>query len=243
MFKDKIVVVTGGAEGIGKAIVEAFREEGALVCTIDILDNDYYVGDIASKEVLEKFAQKVIGDYGRIDCLINNACITRGGLNNCSYDDFEYVQRIGVTAPYRLTQLFMNYFMEGGSIVNISSTRDRMSQSNTESYTAAKGGITALTHAMAVTLAGKVRVNAISPGWIDTKQTYLSREDHQQHPSGRVGRPEDIASMVLYLCSDKAGFITGENMTIDGGMTRKMIYHGDEHWSYEMQSTNMEDPE
>ena len=120
---------------------------------------------------------------------------------------------------------------EGAAIVNISSSRDRMSQPQTESYTAAKGGIAALTHALAVSLAGKVRVNSISPGWIDTAYTVYEGSDAVQQPVGRVGNPLDIANMVLYLCSDKAGFITGENICIDGGMTRQMIYHGDNGWT------------
>ena len=117
--------------------------------------------------------------------------------------------------------------------MNISSSRDRMSQPQTESYTAAKGGIAALTHALAVSLAGKVRVNSISPGWIDTAYTVYQGADAIQHPVGRVGNPMDIANMVMFLCSDKAGFITGENICIDGGMTRQMIYHGDHGWKLE----------
>ena len=118
--------------------------------------------------------------------------------------------------------------------MNIASSRDRMSQPQTESYTAAKGGIAALTHAMAVSLAGKARVNSISPGWIDTAGSVITGPDALQQPAGRVGRPEDIAEAVLFLCSGKAGFITGENLCIDGGMTRLMIYHGDHGWAYQV---------
>ena len=127
----------------------------------------------------------------------------------------------------------MPYFAPGASVVNISSSRDRMSQPQTESYTATKGGIAALTHAMAVSLAGKARVNSISPGWIDTTGSDITGPDASQQLVGRVGKPEDIASMVMYLCSDKAGFITGENICIDGGMTRQMIYHGEHGWTFE----------
>lgn len=127
----------------------------------------------------------------------------------------------------------MDDFNKGGSIINISSSRDRMSQRNTESYTAAKGGISALTHALAVSLSGKIRVNSISPGWIDTDFTEYSGADAFQHPAGRVGNPLDIANMVLFLCSDKASFITGENICIDGGMTKLMIYHNDFGWKLE----------
>ena len=230
-FKNKIVVVTGGARGIGKCITEAFRRAGAVVCVIDLLPNNYLVGDLADKETLERFAEQVIADFGHVDYLINNAAPKMCGITSGSYEDFEYALRVGVTAPFYLSKLFAPYFAAGASIVNISSSRDRMSQPETESYTAAKGGISALTHAMAVSFSGRVRVNSISPGWIDNHYTVYEGADASQQPSGRVGNPSDIANMVLYLCSDMAGFITGENICIDGGMTKQMIYHGDHGWS------------
>lgn len=229
-FTNKIAVVTGGARGIGRCIREAFEAAGATVCVIDLLDNDYFVGDLADKETLERFAAKVISDYGRVDYLIHNAAPKMCGITEGSYEDFEYALKVGITAPFYLTKLFVPYFTEGASIVNISSSRDRMSQPETESYTAAKGGISALTHALAVSLAGKARVNSVSPGWIDNAYTVYEGPDATQQPAGRVGMPPDIANMVLYLCSDMTGFITGENICIDGGMTRLMIYHGDHGW-------------
>ena len=229
-FQNKIVVVTGGARGIGKCIRERFEAAGATVCVIDLLDNDYFVGDLSDKQTLEKFAEKVIADYGSVDYLINNAAPKMCGITSGSYEDFEYALKVGVTAPFYLSKLFAPYFAKGASIINISSSRDRMSQPETESYTAAKGGISALTHALAVSLAGKVRVNSISPGWIDNQYTVYEGPDAVQQPVGRVGNPDDIANMVLYLCSDMAGFITGENICIDGGMTRQMVYHGDFGW-------------
>lgn len=164
----------------------------------------------------------------------NNAKPLFKGIDKCTWEEFNYALRVGITAPFRLTQLFLPYFAPGASVVNISSSRDRMSQPFSESYTAAKGGIAALTHAMAVSLSGKVRVNSISPGWIDTEYTVYEGPDAVQHPAGRVGNPMDIANMVLFLCSDKAGFITGENICIDGGMTHQMIYHNDCGWTYDI---------
>ena len=232
-FKDKVVVVTGGAQGIGRCIAEEFRKAGANVCVIDKQQGDHFVGDIADKETLERFAKEVTGQYGHVDFLVNNALPLMKGINECSYEEFQYAMSVGVTAPFYLSKLFMPHFAEGAAIVNVSSSRDRMSQPQTESYTAAKGGIRALTHALAVSLAGKVRVNSISPGWIDTAYTVYQGPDATQQPAGRVSNPMDIANMVLYLCSDKAGFITGENICIDGGMTHQMIYHGDNGWKLE----------
>ncbi len=175
--------------------------------------------------------ETVIADYGKVDYLINNALPLMKGIEECSYEEFNYALRVGITAPFYLTKLFLPYFAPDAVIVNISSSRDRMSQPQTESYTAAKGGIAALTHSLAVSLAGKVRVNSISPGWIDTAYTKYDGADVIQHPAGRVGNSLDIANMVLYFCSDKAGFITGENICIDGGMTKQMIYHNDYGWT------------
>lgn len=256
-FANKVCVVTGGANGIGRCIVNEFVKSGAIVAFVDLdraggervmasikaAGNDglFYWGDIADKTVLENFAGQVINTYGRIDCLINNACLSRKGIiSGCCYEDFNYILKVGVTAPYMLAKLFRDYFGVGGAIVNIASTRAVMSQPDTESYTAAKGGIAALTHALAVSLAGKVRVNSISPGWIDVGanddpdfEAKHSPADRKQHPVHRVGRPLDIARAVMFLCDEENGFITGENITVDGGMTRQMIYHGDYGWSYD----------
>ena len=232
-FQNKVAVVTGGARGIGKTIAEEFKKAGANVCIIDIAEGDHFVGDISNPKVLEAFVDDIIGKYGHVDYLINNAIPMTKGIDECSFEEFQYALNVGVTAPFYLSKLLLPYFEKGGSIINISSSRDRMSMPQTESYTAAKGGIHALTHALAVSLAGKVRVNSVSPGWIETRGAVWEGADAFQQPAGRVGKPEDIAEMVLFLCSDKAGFITGENICIDGGMTRLMIYHNDYGWKLE----------
>ena len=231
MFRDKVIVITGGAGGIGKCIAGEFRKEGARVCVIDSAEGDHYVGDIGDKATLDAFAEDVIRRYGRVDVLVNNAPPLFLGIDQCSYEQFQRSLAIGVTAPFYLSKHFAPYFAPGASILNISSSRDRMSQPQSESYTAAKGGIAALTHALAVSFAGKVRVNSISPGWIDTDYRVYEGPDAIQQPAGRVGTPLDIAHMALFLASDKAGFITGENICIDGGQTRLMIYHGDQGWT------------
>ena len=233
MFKDKVAIITGGAQGIGRCVADEFRKAGAHVYVIDIQDGPHYVGDISRKEVLEAFASYVLERHEKIDFIINNALPIMKGIADCSYEEFEYALKVGVTAPFYLVKLFADHLSNGASIVNISSSRDRMSQPQSESYTAAKGGIAALTHALAVSLAGKARVNSISPGWIDTAYTVYEGPDAFQQPAGRVGNPMDIANMVMYLCSEKSGFITGENICIDGGMTRQMIYHGDNGWKLE----------
>ena len=229
-FKNKVVIVTGGANGIGRCIANEFRSHGAIVYVIDKQQGDHFVGDISSKDVLETFANDILKRHDRIDCIINNALPLMKGIDECTYEEFQYALSVGVTAPFYLVKLLKEHLADDASIVNISSSRDRMSQPQTESYTAAKGGIAALTHALAVSLAGQARVNSVSPGWIDTAYTVYNGPDATQHPAKRVGNPMDIANMVLFLCSDKASFITGENICIDGGMTKQMIYHNDCGW-------------
>ena len=231
-FTGKTAVITGGAHGIGRAIAEAFEAEGAVVHVIDITPGDWFVGDISDPRVLERFAAQVIERSGHVDYLINNAPPPMIGIDECDWDRFQRALEIGVTAPFYLTKLLVPHFAPGASVVNLSSSRDRMSQPQTESYTAAKGGIAALTHALAISLAGRARVNSISPGWIDTADSDITGADASQQPVGRVGRPEDIAALALFLCSDAAGFITGENICVDGGMTKLMVYQGEHGWKY-----------
>lgn len=234
MFKNKVVIVTGGAKGIGLEIVKQFRDAGANVCVIDLLPNDYFQGDIGEAAVIEQFIGKVIKDYGKVDYLINNALPPMEGLEEADFDSFQRALAVGVTAPFYLSKLLLPHWNQAAAIVNITSTRDSMSQANTETYSAAKGALRALTHSLAISLAGKVRVNAISPGWIETSGAEFDPKgsDALQHPVQRVGQPADIANMVLFLCSDKASFITGETIRIDGGMSRQMIYHGDQGWGF-----------
>lgn len=233
MFRDKVIVITGCAHGIGKRIREDFEKEGARVFGIDVAPGDWFAGDIADKETLEAFADYVIRNAGRVDVLINNAPPIMRGIDTCTYEEFSKALAVGVTAPFYLTKLFSPHFAPGASVINISSSRDRMSQKQTESYTAAKGGIAALTHALAVSLAGRVRVNSVSPGWIDTEYTQYLGADAVQQPAGRVGNPKDISDIVLFLASEKASFIDGENIAVDGGMTKLMIYHNDHGWKLE----------
>ena len=232
-FKDKVVVLTGGAKGIGKCIKEMFEKQGAYVCTLDLLENDYFIGNVGNKEDLIAFTNKVISDYGQVDYIINNAKPLFKGIDTCSYEEFNEALQVGVTGPFMLAKLLKNHLNQNACIINISSTRDCMSQPQSESYSAAKGGISALTHALAVSLAGKARVNSISPGWIDTEDKKYDGSDANQHLVKRVGKVEDIAHLVLFLCSEQASFITGENIRVDGGMTKLMIYHNDYGWKLE----------
>ncbi len=235
-FQGKVAVVTGGCHGIGLAVTRSFEREGAHVFVIDVDPAADFVGDVGRKEDLDAFAAYIRERTDHVDVLVNNAPPLMRGIDACSYEDFERALRVGVTAPFYLTKLLMPLFGDGASVVNISSSRDRQSMPGTESYTAAKGGISALTHAMAASLAGRARINSVSPGWIDTEYRVYDGPDALQQSVGRVGNPDDIAEAVLFLSSPRAGFITGENLTVDGGMTRLMIYHGEHGWTYRPES-------
>ena len=285
-FLHRVVVVTGGAGGIGRWLVETISPAGAQVAFIDTdaasgmalqtllvgqgMQVSFFQGDIAHPETLARFADSLSLRHPGVDVLVNNACLSRRGiLSGCGVEDFQYVQQVGVTAPYLLASLLLPQFRSGACIVNIASTRAFQSQADTESYSAAKGGILALTHALAVSLAHRVRVNAVSPGWIDTTDwhgpptrlggnppavssggkwsatplqdedsdgtaapTEPSAADVAQHPANRIGTPPDIARAVLFLAHPDNRFISGQNLTVDGGMSAQMIYHGDEGWTY-----------
>jgi NAD(P)-dependent dehydrogenase (short-subunit alcohol dehydrogenase family) len=260
-FENKVCVITGGALGIGRCLTQKFARLGVKVAFADMDEKAgkenlelirsaggealFFHGDIAEEQTLRDFVQEVVSTYGKVDYLVNNACLSKGGiLSSCSYADFNYVLRVGVTAPYFLSLLLLPHFNAGASIINIASTRAFQSQADTESYTAAKGGISALTHALAASLAGRVRVNAISPGWIDTGAYHdpsyrpsFDPADLLQHPVKRIGHPLDIVHAVMFLCSEESSFINGQNLIVDGGMTKLMIYHGDQGWSYNPENT------
>lgn len=250
-FLDKIVVVTGGAQGIGFAISKAFLDEGAFVLIIDndkeALDElkydqlksfrkaDYYLCDLSKPEQIKNTCENILNRHNKVDILINNAGVgnTKNILDR-TLEEWDYVINVNLRAPYLMVKYIISSMPEHSSIINIASTRAFMSERDTEPYSASKGGIVALTHSLAVSLSDKkIRVNSISPGWIDVsnykkssirKPEVLREVDHLQHPAGRVGIPQDIANACLFLCSEKAGFITGTNLTVDGGMTIKMIY-------------------
>lgn len=254
-YKTKTVLITGGAQGIGLGMAQAFAREGANVVITDAdkeagqeaverlqkekLKVDFIICDISQEHEVAVLMQQVGEKYNQLDALINNAGIAdpfMGDLGEMLMSEFDRIMAVNL----RGTVLCCKYGLpllrkaEHGAILNISSTRAFMSEPNTFAYSASKGGLEALTHSLAISLAeDRIRVNAIAPGWIETgdwqkkSQQYKpqhTKDDKEQHAVGRVGTPEDIAEAALFLCSGKAGFITGQSITIDGGMTVKMIY-------------------
>lgn len=237
----KGVIVTGGAHGIGRQICADFIDHGYAVCFMDInesgkdfkRDNLYfYHGDVKDKNQLADFVSFALDKMGRIDVLVNNACYGKGGLlSGANYEDFDEVLAVGLKAPFELTRLCKEELIKNkGRIINIASSRAFQSEPDSECYASAKGGIMALTHASAMSLAPDVLVNAIAPGWIQVSNYEISEMDKASVPAGKVGVPSDISSMVLYLCEQN--FMTGETITIDGGMNKRMIYHNDWNWQY-----------
>jgi len=239
------IIVTGGGHGIGKQICIDFIKAGDKVCFIDIDDKRsvefaneypnlfYFHGDISDPSTLKAFVEFAKEKMGRIDILVNNACRgSKGILSSLSYEEFDYILSIGLKAPYELSRLCKDELIRNkGRIINIASSRAFQSEPDTEAYASAKGGIVALTHALAISLGPDVLVNCIAPGWINvTDQQEFSYEDRAAIPAGKIGTPKDISDMVLFLCQQT--FITGETIVVDGGMNKRMIYHGDWNWYY-----------
>lgn len=250
----KRIVLTGGANGIGRAIVESLSDKvelyvidrdqkagEALEKSLSSPHNHFFYGDLASQSSLEAFVRFVTERTDQIDGFIHNAAINHGGLiSKATYENFMEVLKVNVGTAYYLTQQFEEYFSTSSSVILMSSTRNLQSMSNNESYSSSKGALLSLTHAMSNSLRSKTRVNAISPGWIDTnhfqtskQEMELSASDHTQHLAGRVGHPLDIVHMVEFLLDErKSGFITGQEFVVDGGMSKQMIYHEEHGWHY-----------
>jgi NAD(P)-dependent dehydrogenase (short-subunit alcohol dehydrogenase family) len=234
-YSQKAALVTGGARGIGKASAELLAEHGYRVAVCDVqppgsLESGivFIRCDVSREPSVRACVRRVVQRFGRLDALINNAGIASAG--NGPVDKLalgEWNRRIGtnLTSAFLMTKHAAPHLRRvRGAIVNIASTRALQSEPDTEAYAAAKGGMVALSHALAMSLGPDVRVNCVSPGWIDTGKSKIRARDHAQHPAGRVGRPRDIAELVAFLLSDRSGFTTGANFVVDGGMTRKMIY-------------------
>ncbi len=249
----QVVYVTGGAQGIGKGTARYLLERGCSVVIVDIDDEAgaecleemgdigplrFLPLDVRDEPAVKRSLDQTVDWFGRLDGVINNAALADPFMDDVESVDLAEWQRVidtNLTGPFLVSKHAAPYLRESrGAIVNIASTRALQSEPNTEAYAASKGGIIALTHALAISLGPAIRVNAISPGWIDVSRWQkrearqpaeaLSERDHRQHPAGRVGRPDDVAGMAAYLLSQEAGFVTGQNFVIDGGMTRKMIY-------------------
>ena len=238
------IFITGGAEGIGKAIVEAFCLSGDQVAFCDINEiagqetakatgSIFHKVDVSDKDVLESCMQRILSEWNDIDIIVNNVGISQfSSITETSVEDFDKILSINLRPVFITSRLLAIHRKEQsspnpyGRIINICSTRYLMSEPGSEGYAASKGGIYSLTHALALSLSEwNITVNSIAPGWIQTHDyDQLRPEDHSQHPSRRVGKPEDIARMCLFLCEENNDFINGENITIDGGMTKKMIY-------------------
>lgn len=250
MKNKKVAIITGGAQGIGKAIAKRFLKENIDVAIVDIdhdagmetekefanLGNIMFIhADISDEDDVKRLISETYNNFHRIDILINNAGVFKyRPIEELSLCEWNNVLGTNLTGAFLCAKHGLFYLKQNkGSIINICSTRAFMSEPDTYAYSASKGGLYALTHSMAVGFGPDVRVNSISPGWIEVSEwkktenrhkPVLSEIDHKQHPSGRVGKPEDVAAMALYLVSDEASFVTGSNFNVDGGMTKKMIY-------------------
>lgn len=237
-----VAYVTGGARGIGRACAVYLKQRGYRVAIVDIKKEALektrdeigaelaLLADLRDEAQVKESVRRTVDELSRIDAVVNNAALSRpSGVppHQLPLDEWNRVIETNLTAPFLVVKHAAEFLRQHrGAVVNIASTRALQSEPDSEAYAASKGGLLALTHALAVSLGPEIRVNAISPGWINTTGEVLSPEDHTQHPAGRVGVPEDVAAMVAYLLSREAEFVTGQNFVIDGGMTRRMIYRG-----------------
>ena len=226
----KNIIITGASKGIGRVIAKSLRKKYHII-NIDIVENkmdgvDFYKCDLSDKGQLLKTINKIKSNIDTLFALINNAAIfSHKILEKQTFEEWENILSVNLTAPYILSKEFAIFLKESqGHIINISSTRALMSEVGTEAYSASKGGISSLTHALSISLSPEVKVNSITPGWINTDENYLpTKNDNFQHPSRRVGIPDDVVDVVKFLLKNR-GFITGSDFVIDGGMTKKMIY-------------------
>jgi NAD(P)-dependent dehydrogenase (short-subunit alcohol dehydrogenase family) len=226
----KNIIITGASKGIGRVIAKSLRKKYHII-NIDIVENkmdgvDFYKCDLSDKGQLLKTINKIKSNIDSLYALINNAAIfSHKILEKQTFEEWENILSVNLTAPYILSKEFASFLKESqGHIINISSTRALMSEVGTEAYSASKGGISSLTHALSMSLSPEVKVNSITPGWINTDENYLpTKNDNFQHPSGRVGVPDDVVDVVKFLLKNR-GFITGSDFVVDGGMTKKMIY-------------------
>ncbi|WP_159992737.1 SDR family oxidoreductase [Roseomonas sp. 18066] len=226
----RVALVTGAAQGIGAGIAARLKRDGWRVVTADIKPGDsgsrHVIADMGDEEAVNALVAGIEREEGRLDALVCNAGIMiRKPIAELSLAEWRRVLDINLTSAFLLAKASERMLAAAkGSIVTIASSRAHQSEPNTESYSASKGGLLALTHALAVSLGPAIRVNCVSPGWIDVQASALSAKDHAQHPAGRVGKAEDISSLVAFLTGPEAGFVTGAEFLSDGGMTRKMIY-------------------
>ena len=226
----KNIIITGASKGIGRVIAKSLRKKYHII-NIDIVENkmdgvDFYKCDLSDKGQLLKTINKIKSNIDTLFALINNAAIfSHKILEKQTFEEWENILSVNLTAPYILSKEFAIFLKESqGHIINISSTRALMSEVGTEAYSASKGGISSLTHALSISLSPEVKVNSITPGWINTDENYLpTKNDNFQHPIGRVGVPDDVVDVVKFLLKNR-GFITGSDFVVDGGMTKKMIY-------------------
>lgn len=244
-----VALVTGAARGIGKGVAASLLRAGWSVVLTDVDEPagqaaaeelarlgtvEFIVMDVSDEASVMACIERIEDDFGQIDGLVNNAGIAdpdSGPIEQLSLDAWNRRLGTNLTGAFLVAKHSIPMLREsGGAIVNIASTRALQSEAHTEAYAASKGGLVALTHALAVSLGPTIRVNAVSPGWIDTREDAqqqsdpLRAVDHQQHAVGRVGQPRDIGALVVFLLGPAAGFVTGQNLVADGGMTRQMIY-------------------